>query len=206
MCKNILTFMCKHVFLKRDVCQHCVARKPGKRPPFYAFLIQTIDRIWYLAICWQTSPPGPKLANVPPLKSGGPLSQPACQHSVQHATRKGTCASSQSYSNLMVFMKCASVLLARRHEHFINPYLSNEFSTSACQHNVQHVTQTGTLGLSTSYLNFMFLMTASVGCCTVAGKHDRPYLRDKSHLALIAGVGRLLNVYNCLCHTFSSTS
>ena len=26
--------MCKHFFLKRYVCQHCVARKPGKHTPF----------------------------------------------------------------------------------------------------------------------------------------------------------------------------
>ena len=53
MCKYISKLMCKHIFLKRYVCQHCVAFKTGKRFPFLCFGgIQIIDETVYLAICW----------------------------------------------------------------------------------------------------------------------------------------------------------
>ena len=54
------------------VWQHCVARKTGKRSPFFMYArYKFIKTIVYLAICWQISPSGPKLGNVPLLKSGG---------------------------------------------------------------------------------------------------------------------------------------
>ena len=66
--------MCKHLFLKRYVCQHCVAFKTGKRSPFFiSVLIQSIDVSCIFSHLLADVPPGPKLANVPPFKSGGPF-------------------------------------------------------------------------------------------------------------------------------------
>ena len=73
MCKHISKLMRKNVFQKtKYVCQHCVALKLANVQPVHVFLIQIIHGNAYLAICWQTPPPpGPKFANVPPVKSGG---------------------------------------------------------------------------------------------------------------------------------------
>ena len=62
MCKNISKFMFWNRFLKRYVCQHCVALKTGNRIPFLCILIQNIDGNCIFSNL---------LANIPPLKSGG---------------------------------------------------------------------------------------------------------------------------------------
>ena len=75
MCINISKFMCKKIFRRRYVCQHCVwPSKLANIPPRYVFLIQVLDGNCIL------SHPLAKLANIPqgnkvakhtPLKSGG---------------------------------------------------------------------------------------------------------------------------------------
>ena len=72
MFKNISKLMCSIIFIKRYVCQHCVAFKTGNVSSFYVFLIQIIDGNLIFGHLSANVPPGPKLANVPPLNSGGP--------------------------------------------------------------------------------------------------------------------------------------
>ena len=63
--------MCKIIFLKRWVGSFVWPSKLANVRPCSIFWSKLLEEIAYLVLCWQTSPPGPKLTNVPPLKSGG---------------------------------------------------------------------------------------------------------------------------------------
>ena len=65
MCTSISKFMCTNIIFLRQVCQHCVALKTGKRSPFYLYFDTNYQcKLHIQPLVGKRPPPGPKLANV----------------------------------------------------------------------------------------------------------------------------------------------
>ena len=62
---------CKNVILKRYVCQHCVALKTGKPPPFYMFLRQFLDGNYIFSNLLANVPRRPKVCKRTPSQIWG---------------------------------------------------------------------------------------------------------------------------------------
>ena len=73
MCEIISQLMCKNMFLKRDVRQHCVAQKTGNRSPFI-YIFDTIY-LWKIILSYWLAkvPSRPKVGKrtPPPSNLGG---------------------------------------------------------------------------------------------------------------------------------------
>ena len=71
MCKNISKLMCKIIFLKRYVCQHCAALQTSKRTPFFFISIRIIVGNCIFSYLLANVPPRPKVGKRTPPQIWG---------------------------------------------------------------------------------------------------------------------------------------